>query len=191
MDDAVVVRNSFWATNSSEYFPLMVVQKQHSVVIIAPFLELPTRFPEVALFRKVVSFDSFDLVLVPELGRCFELCPVVFSDPSQLAWLLTTTMVFPSGAVFHSKVCVSSLVLDASSSVDCALPVLHPAARGTIKKTKSNFGMSKKVNIVLVSLITPQVPWPLQQLHFKQPSRGTWRMQQLQASVRQTSRRLH
>ena len=157
--DAVVVCNSFWAANSSaEYFPLMVVQKQHSGVVIAPFLELPTRFPEVALLRKDVKFDSYDLVLVPEPGRCSELCPEEFSDPSQLAWLLTTTMVFPSGAV-------SSLVLDASSSWDCALPVLHPTARGTIKKTKSNFGKSEKVNIVLVSLITPQVPWPLQQLH--------------------------
>ena len=107
----------------------MVVQKQHSGVVIAPNLELPTRFPEVALLRKDVKFDSYDLVLVPEPGRCFELCPVVFSDPSQLAWLLTTAMVFPSGAVFHSKACVSSLVLDASSSWDCALPVLHPAAR--------------------------------------------------------------
>ena len=98
--DAVVVCNSFWAAISSA-----------------------------ALLRKDVKFDSYDLVLVPEPGRCFELCPVVFSDLSQLAWMLTTTMVFPSGVVFHSKACVSSLVLDASSSWDCALPVLHPTAR--------------------------------------------------------------
>ena len=133
---------------------------------VVPFgIALPVSFADSFSAQLDVKFDCYDLVLVPEPGRCFESCPVVFSDPSQLAWLLTSTMVFPSGAGFHSMACVSSLVLDASSSWDCALPVLQPTARGTIKKTKSKFGKSKKVNIVLVSLITPQVPWPLQQLH--------------------------
>ena len=69
---------------------------------------------------------------------------MVFSVPSQLAWLLATTMVFPSGAVFHSKACVSSLVLDASSSWDCALPVLHPTARGYSQKDQKQLWKVKE-----------------------------------------------
>ena len=92
-----------------------------------------------------VKFDCYDAVLVPEPGRCFESSPVVFSDPSWLAWLLGSTMVFPSGAGFHAMDCVSSLVLDASSSSwDCALPVLQPTARGYNQKDQKQIWKVKE-----------------------------------------------
>ena len=84
---------------------------------VVPFA-VPGGFVDSFSAKLDVKFDCYDVVLVPEPGRCFELCPVVFSDPSQLAWLLQSTMVFPSGACFHAMDCVSSLVLDAFSSWD-------------------------------------------------------------------------
>ena len=105
---------------------------------------LPVSFVDSFSAQLDVKFDCYDVVLVPEPGRCFESCPVVFSDPSRLAWLLKSTMVFPSGAGFHAMDCVSSLVLDASSSWDCVLPVLQPTARGYNQKDQKQIWKVKE-----------------------------------------------
>ena len=110
---------------------------------VVPFA-LPVSFVDSFSAQLDVKFDCYDVVLVPEPGRCFESCPVVFSDPSQMAWLLKSTMVFPSGAGFHAMDCVSSLVLDASSSWDCALPVLQPTARGYNQKDQKQIWKVKE-----------------------------------------------
>ena len=112
--------------------------------LVVPFA-LPVSFVDSFSAQLDVKFDCYDVVLVPEPGRCFESCPVVFSDPSQLAWLLKSAMVFfPSGAGFHAMDCVSSFVLDASSSWYCALPVLQPTARGYIHKDQKQIWKVKE-----------------------------------------------